>query len=350
MVSASEGWATGELNPLTFDGRLPSAAILYHLVNGQWQRLPQTYPGAELQSLSMDSPSDGWTVSPSPMNGSAHPLVLHYTSGAWRQVDVPALDAVLRPTATVLEANINTVSVRMFGPQAGWMFAQTNRDSDTEGGPRSLVLRYEGGAWTLIPGPQAAPTVTLLDFSAVSSDEAWMLGTDNRSDSSTTLFYHFVNGGWAVAPQTFSFGAWNLTMLSADEGWASASKGASNTLILLHYDGVRWAQFVGPTVWSAQDETPTGLAFAIGPGITWMVTSSPETIGLWQETDSHWSPVAWPYQDMVPTTLAPSARGELWGIGDINHVRGCAPSLVIAVPQGVFLHEVNGTWTRQVLP
>lgn len=354
MVSPSEGWATGIVNPMRFDGRFPSAAVLYHLVNGQWRRLPQTYPGAELKSLSMDSPSDGWAASPTPMNASKQPLVLHYTGGVWRQVDVPALDAVLRPTATVLEADINTISVRMFGAQAGWMFAQTNRDSDTEGGPRSLVLRFEGGAWTLVPGPQVVQSVTLFDFSAVSVDEAWMMGTDTHSGRSTTVFYHYINGGWAVAPETFPFGAWDLTMLSTDDGWAATSASASVTasVILLHYDGVRWAKLASPSAWSAQDVTPAGLVFATGPGVgvTWMVTYTPDAIGLWQDAHGHWSQVAWPYQDMTPLALAPGALGEVWGIGDINHVRGCAPALVIDIPQGVFLHEVHGTWTRQVLP
>jgi hypothetical protein len=189
----------------------------------------------------------------------------------------------------------------------------------------------------------------LFDFSAVSADEAWMVGIDNRSDGSTTLFYHFINGGWSVAPQTFPFGVARLTMLAADDGWAEGSKG-TNTIITLHYDGTRWAKFVGPAAWSAQGVTPSGLVFAIGSSITWMVTYTPETIGLWQDADNHWSQVAWPYQDMIPTAVAPGAPGEVWGIGDINHVRGCAPTLVTAVPQGVFLHEVNGKWTRQVLP
>ena len=197
MVRADEGWATGEVNPDVPNVPLPTAAVLYHMVNGQWQRLPQTYPGAELTSLSMDSPSDGWAVSPTPMTGSAHPLILHYTSGAWQPADIPALDAFPLPTAN--SGGISPGSVQMFGPQAGWMFATTNEDPDTS--PKSLVLRYEGGVWTVTPGPQVASTVELGPLTAVSADEAWMLGFDPNAKVTTTLIYHYINGAWGNTPR-----------------------------------------------------------------------------------------------------------------------------------------------------
>ncbi len=323
MVRADEGWATGEVNPDVPNVPLPTAAVLYHMVNGQWQRLPQTYPGAELTSLSMDSPSDGWAVSPTPMTGSAHPLILHYTSGAWQPADIPALDAFPLPTAN--SGGISPGSVQMFGPQAGWMFATTNEDPDTS--PKSLVLRYEGGVWTVTPGPQVASTVELGPLTAVSADEAWMLGFDPNAKVTTTLIYHYINGAWGNTAQTFPFEA-SLTMLSADDGWAVGSTD-SNEARALHYDGVRWTQVAIPATWSAQDVIPIGPVFAIAPGVVWVVTwvftatyEPGMGLGLWQYANTHWSPVAWPFPDLVPTTLAPGTAGEEWGSGNISIRKG----------------------------
>ena len=144
MVSADEGWATGEVNPDIDDTSLPSAAILYHLVNGQWQRLPQTYPGEELTSLSMDSPSDGWAGGwgwlGSPVIATTRPLILHYTGGAWQPVDIPALDALVPPNAAALGADLG-ISFQMVGPQVGWMSATTNEDPIRSHAARDALRR-----------------------------------------------------------------------------------------------------------------------------------------------------------------------------------------------------------------
>ena len=345
MVSPVEGWASGSLTTIPGEGE--PAGVLYHLVNGQWRRLPQTYPGADLTVLSMDSPSDGWAASPYPITGSAHPLVLHYTGGVWQPVDVPALDAVLAPTATTYGANINTLSVQMFGPHAGWMFVWTNRDSNNEGGPMSLVLRLENDQWTLVPGPSIAASVRLFNLSAVSADEAWMVGTEYQSTAQTTLFYHYSHGGWSRSPQTFPTDSGSLTMLSPTDGWAVEGDPSPG---LFHYDGVRWTMYKPPAPWAAQHVSALGPVFAIAPNVTWFVTGRPDGLGIWQDAAGHWSQIAWPYQDSIPFALAVSDANDVWGAADIFHQLGCAPAMVTETLQGVFLHEVNGQWTRQMLP
>ncbi|HEX5571563.1 MAG TPA: hypothetical protein VFX31_09265, partial [Ktedonobacterales bacterium] len=64
----------------------------------------------------------------------------------------------------------------------------------------------------------------------------------------------------------------------------------------------------------------------------------------------HLTRVAWPFPDSMPTVLVASTPTDAWGIADIEHQMGCPPLMTTVIPQGVFLHEVNGVWTRQVLP
>ncbi len=145
-------------------------------------------------------------------------------------------------------------------------------------------------------------------------------------------------------------------MLSAGDGRAVGSTD-TNEPMAFHYDGVRWAQVATPAAWSAQDALPTGPVFAIAPGVVWVVTDVVDRdlragmgLGLGQDANTQWSPVAWPFPDVVLATLAPGAAGEEWGMGDIYHQEGCPPRFVTDIRQGVFLHAINGTWTREDLP
>jgi len=92
--------------------------------------------------------------------------------------------------------------------------------------------------------------------------------------------------------------------------------------------------------------------FAIAPDVTWLVTVSQrhDAPVAWQDASGHRSQVAWLYQDSVPLVLAISDANDVWGIAAIVHQLGSAPTMVVEALQGVFLHEVNGQWTRQVLP
>jgi len=346
------GWATGKLLPGLTQGNFTPTAVLYHLINGQWQRAPQTYPGADLMTIAMGGPTDGWAASSTPLTGSAHPLVLHDTNGVWRPVDIPALDFILQPTATILEANIFSVKIQLFGPDVGWMVAQTNYPRP-DGGPLTLILRYDGHAWSTLPTPTVPSTMTLFDVSAVSANELWMVGTDYGAASETTRFFHYVHQQWQRAKQTFPLITQSLTMASPTLGWAGDNDGDSSVPNqLLWYHNQQWAPFPIPSALTQHGAYPLGPILTPAPGVVWMETEqlSTQTPGLWQEAQNRWSPVPWPYTDIIPTALTQDTTGTLWGIANIGHQQNCPPNLVYEVWQGVFLRQTHGHWTRQNLP
>ncbi|HEV2238364.1 MAG TPA: hypothetical protein VGR57_17015 [Ktedonobacterales bacterium] len=364
MVAPDEGWAVGALGaqwPPDSAGQGP-AGVIYHLTDGAWQRLPQVYPGAELATISMGAPDDGWAASTSAMAGTGsgsgdHVLVLHESHGRWTPVDVPALDAVLKGPAGSEGGHINWINIQMFGPNAGWMFAWTNIPRDPSN-PASraevLVLRYQQGVWTPIAAPAVTPTTELFSLSAVSADEAWMVGTEYGTNNLTTLFAHYTNGGWSLWPKTFPGVTERLTMLSPTQGWAfdsDAQGGGSDSL--LHFDGTTWAPVATPD-WPQQRIELTALAFIAAPGVTWFGAAHVEGFGgtarLEQYAAGRWQQVAWPYADVQPERLAVGSAGEFWGIGAIRHQEGCPPALVTEIAQGVFLHDRQGSWSREVLP
>ncbi len=239
MDAPGDGWAVGAIS-----GGSTYAGVIYHLTQGAWQRLPQTYPGAGLSTISMDSPDDGWAASQYPITGTGfRALVLHYTGGQWRQVDVPALDRALKGRPGTSDNFIQSITVQMFGPDAGWMFAWTNSQRDPND-PASraavVILRYLGGVWTQIPAPNVKDSTEMFSLSAVSGDEAWIGATDYATTALTTLFAHYINGAWSIWPKTFPGVTESIAMTSPTDGWAFDT-GAPGDAGLLHYNGVAWA-------------------------------------------------------------------------------------------------------------
>ena len=268
MVAPDEGWMIGNTTTLPGVGQQPDG-IIYHLVQGQWVRLPQAYPGAPLLTLSMDSPTDGWAASNAARTGAGdHVLVLHYNQDQWRPVDIPALDAVLKGPPGTFGGTITSISVQMFGPTAGWMFASTNlpRDlSNQQSRFEVIILRYEQGVWTPIAGPDVPLTTDLPVLSTVSADEAWIVGTDYGSGSLTTLFAHYSDGAWSLWPKTFPGVTENFTMLSPSDGWAF--DGGGGATLLLHYDGQSWAPVTMPAEWASQGVQLADTVFPISSGV-----------------------------------------------------------------------------------
>jgi hypothetical protein len=252
MVAPDQGWIVGNTTTVPGVGQQPDG-VVNHLVLGQWVRLPQAYPGAPLLTLSMDSPTDGWAASDSALTGAGnHVLVLQYSLGQWRPVDIPELDAVLKGPPGTYGGDINSISVQMFGPNAGWMFASTNiaRDlSDLQSRSVVVILRYEHGIWTPIAAPAVKLTTDMFVLSAVAADEAWIVGSDYGSNL-TTLFAHYINGGWSLWPKTFPGVTENFTMLSPSDGWAFDIGGGAS--LLLHYDGESWTPVTMPPDWARQ--------------------------------------------------------------------------------------------------
>lgn len=355
LVAQGEGWAVGALTPQQGDPAGVPTGVMYQLTQGQWRRMPQTYPGAELSTISMDGPDDGWAASTSAVTGTGdRALVVHYTGGQWKQVDIPALDKVLKGPPQLLGGSIGAISVRMFGQNAGWMFAWTNIPRDLSN-PASrmqvVILRYQHGVWTPVPAPNVTITTDLFALSAVSGDEAWAVGTDyGDMGALTTIFAHYANGGWSIWPQTFSGVTEQLAMTSPSEGWAFRD-GADGNPAPLRYTSASWAPLATPADWTSKRIILLPYAFPMGSGVTWFAATTRDRRTLLAEyANGQWRRVAWPYGDIVPLRIIPGSSGELWGLGNIVHMEGCGSAHITAIQQGVFLHYQQGNWGKDVLP
>jgi photosystem II stability/assembly factor-like uncharacterized protein len=149
MVSANEGWAVGE-------------NVILHYVNGIWQEVSR--PLGTLNSVTMVSSNEGWAVGgwilPSGIYHLyyAKGMILHYTNGAWQEVNAPMYVAFS--------------SVSMVSASEGWAVGEYCQLCFNADG-HSVLLHYANGVWQEVSSPTWR---SLHSVSMVSASEGWAVG------------------------------------------------------------------------------------------------------------------------------------------------------------------------------
>lgn len=168
MVSASEGWAVGNLERETPqpDGST-NAAFILHYQHGSWH-LQGTFGGA-LHSLWMLSSTDGWAVG-SIGTEIGQSLVLHYDGHTWTSVEAPGA---------------GLTSLVMTTPTNGWAFGFSA--GRYVGQFSGLLLHYTGSAWRQVTLPFID---TFLALAMASTGEGWLVGTQSQAPAAPPIFAH----------------------------------------------------------------------------------------------------------------------------------------------------------------
>jgi len=228
MVSATDGWAAGEFCktgtgcPSSFQP-IPRT-LLMHWNGSRWSIVSSK--GAEFDGLfagvSAVSAGDAWAVGYRCAAGCAggsptiHTLIVHWNGRAWSHVSSPApagdsslasVDASSTSDAWAVGSGPGTLALRWNGhkwttvkspsPRApgGFSFLSgmtvlPNGSAWAVGGActgcattsshyRTLILRWNGSRWSIVKSPDPNPGWDYLEgVSAVSSKDAWAVGTD----------------------------------------------------------------------------------------------------------------------------------------------------------------------------
>lgn len=255
MVSASEGWAVGNLDWASPTTENTSAAFILHFQGGHWH-LQGTFDGT-LQSLWMTSATDGWAVG-SQGTEIGTTFLLHYDGQTWTPVSAPG-------------AGLS--EVMLTSPTTGWAIGFAA--GTYIGQFSSLLLHYNGGSWNAVTCP-AVDSFTALALDAAT--DGWLVGS--RNQSTQTIFAHYTGQGWAEVETPISGNPHatitSLAVTSASEGWAigvlqgDASAGGTPSTLYLYEQQGQWTQVVGPnagwinSVWL----TSASKGWAVGKGGT----------------------------------------------------------------------------------
>ncbi|MEA2575164.1 MAG: hypothetical protein QOH93_2462 [Chloroflexia bacterium] len=187
-TSANNVWAVGEVERLDENNASIAEALIVHWNGTNWSvtshpPAPGTaaVPG-ELRGVAAISPSNVWAVGYYSGQQSSYwqPLVMHWDGTAWNKVHVPrpayATTSVLMDIEAVAGNDI-------------WMVGTSNGGNSIRH-MQSLVLHWDGAAWSLVPVPRTGEEEHFLEAVAATKGkpgETWMVGFDDAGQGSKSL-------------------------------------------------------------------------------------------------------------------------------------------------------------------
>ena len=225
--------------------------------------------------------------------GASKTLVLHWNGTAWSKVK--------SPSPSSLFSELDGVSARS-GSDAwavGRYWNVTARVWD------SLVLHWNGTAWSKVKSPNPGSSFSqLYGVSAVSGSDAWAVGSYDTSDGGVTktLVLHWDGTAWSKVkspnPSSVSYNSLDgVSARSGSDAWAvgdyGTSDGGRSGTLILHWDGTAWTKVNSPSPGSGLNGL-TGVS-AVSGGDAWAVgnSSSYDNPYVIDTLILHWDGTAW---------------------------------------------------------
>ena len=314
---------------------------------------PGQAPGAAVASATA-----GWTVVPSPSPGS--------------------VSNTLYGVAATSSTN-------------AWAVGEhTNRTTG-----QTLILHWNGTAWTQVPGPNPGGSrggSVLTGVAATSSTNAWAIGNYATHGSlSQTLIEHWNGTAWTQVPSPNAPSTDNelsgVTATSATDAWAVGDSGPSpfTQALIVHWNGTAWTQVPSPSPSQSSIDTLVGVA-ATSARNAWAVGSVCVFCGGESEFNEplivHWNGTAWKQQPSPTNAIdlvgvAATSSTNAWAVGfagrgspvlivhwngtawkqqsnsipgSLNAVAATSATNVWAVGSPLIVHWNGTTWKQQPIP
>jgi len=183
-------------------------------------------------SVSADSPSDAWAVGWHIVGAAeaVKSLTLHWNGSRWTRVPSPNPgDGSSAPLH-----GVSAVSSRDAWAVGSYFTGRTGK---------VLILHWDGSRWTQVPGHMPGGDIALSGVSAISGRDAWAVGEVGTD----TLVLHWNGTSWAhvASPSPRHLSA--LASVSAESGsdaWAvgCGCYGRGGHTLVLHWNGTRWVR------------------------------------------------------------------------------------------------------------
>jgi hypothetical protein len=253
-ISPANVWAVGSAN--TSSG---SKTLALHWNGKKWDRVLTPSPGiSDLAGISAVSATDIWAVGSGGTTTRETTLVLHWDGRTWTHVPSPT-----PPGQVIALFAVSAVS-------ATDVWAVGRDLTKTIG--KALVLHWNGTAWTQVPSPDPGVSDNqLFGVHMTSATDGWAVGlADNGAGGALTLVLHWNGTAWTQAPSP-TFGLANggsvltaVSGLTGSDAWASGfvfTNGGGEGILLLHWNGTSWTRAPSP---SPSPGGPTGGSFLNG--------------------------------------------------------------------------------------
>jgi hypothetical protein len=268
---------------------------LYHWNGSTWSRFSAPGlggPDTVLSGIVAVASGDAWAVGYTSFLGSPQTLTQRWNGTTWSVVPSPTISG-----GSELDA------VAAAGPNDVWAVgSRAGGLPDFQASRVTLTIHWDGSAWTAVPSPNISNrSHELLDVCAIAPNDVWAVGSwRNIGGDYQTLIIHWDGSAWSLVPSPNFPGENNLygvSGTSANDVWAvgGAWDGVMSRQIFLHWDGSSWSQVNGPGGPTACVGC-SGDVLALGPNDVWAVGN---TIG-------HWDGTAW---SLVPNPDVPDSYG-----------------------------------------
>ena len=294
---------------------------------GTWTRVnsPVTNSDWRLNSVTMVSSSDGWTVGDkgAAPNGYPYgPFILHWNGNTWSQVSISGA------------GSYGLDSVAMVSANDGWAVGGWGGPGRCCGNSSGAVLRWDGNTWSW----WGAAGAHLASLAILSTTDVWAVGGYRYSYDSASATYHWngttLNGQF----DHHWYSLYSVAMVSPNDGWAVGMLGE-----IKHWDGNTWTSLSSPVsstlnsvaMVSANDGWAVGYGGILHwNGNNWSQASSPVTYTLnsvtmvssndgWAVGDSgtilHWNGNTWNQVSSPVTQTLKSvtmiSADEGWAVG-----------------------------------
>jgi hypothetical protein len=240
-ISATDAWAVGTWDAYGVNSR----ALTLHWNGRKWSKVVSPNPvGRALSAVSTASAADAWAVG-SYINSADRDTTLteHWNGKKWSKVASPGPS----PGEGNALSGVSTLT-----PTDAWAVGYEG----TLEGQRTMVLRWNGKAWKRVASPDPGSSYDVLDgVSAVSASDAWAVGDYSSSKGATdvTLILRWNGKAWtrvpSPSPNPNSSGVNNLAGVSAVSPGRAFAAGSSddaftgvNLTLIVGWNGKRWAR------------------------------------------------------------------------------------------------------------
>jgi len=299
--------------------RTLGSTLIEHWNGSGWSVVPSPNPSSfvnRINAVAAVSANDVWAVGTAPTSTDTV-LILHWNGTAWSVVPNPTngIPLINLAALAVISANdIWAVGSGLIGDESA-----------------TATLHWNGTAWRVIPSPNVGPEVdnSLAGVSAVSSNDIWAVGTQqptNLTDPST-LILHWDGSAWTIVPNISPEGGHLLAAaaVTSDDVWATGYSELGT--LAEHWDGTSWSIVQTPNIRGGEPLFLPSVV-ALNSNNVWAVgeflqTRFSRSLTLTEQWNgSSWVVVQSPnsgsdHNELFGVGATPG--GTLWAVGTVYH-------------------------------
>lgn len=319
-VSPTDAWAVGRKVQV---GGADWSQVILHWDGTAWSRVHTPQPGrrAQLSGVDAISPDDAWTVGSYEVSGVEETLIEHWDGSQW--------SVVTGPSPGLTQSWLTGVSV--VSPGGAWAVGGYVAFQGVRRRVRTLVARWNGTDWSLVPSPNpGVRSSVLLSVAADSSRDAWAVGSYTptlRSGHRATLAVHWDGTSWSQVASPNPGGRQDtlsgVAATSSRHAWAVGAfrgEGKGRQTLIARWNGSTWTQVwspnPGPTqnhLFSVSAVSPTDV-WAVGYYVAEKGTGPPRTL-IAHLGDSGWTQVPSPKAGGILTAVSADSAMDAWASG-----------------------------------